>query len=568
MRTTSDAGACNEPRTRPLDLVAWPAVIFAVAFGAYVPSLRSGFTNWDDGEYVHTNPLLIGETRAERMAVLWPPWRPYFTEYAPFTHLTLLCDHYLGGRQFRAWPFHLTASVLHALNATLIFLIVRRIERGTMIAAAAALVFALHPVQVECVSWVSQRKTLVGTAFFLLSLLAYLQWRRDGGRWGRGSFWAWVSLTGFVAALFSKQHTVVLPAILVLYELTVAPVDETGIKARALRLLRTTPWWVMALMGVLLGWLGQEKAGALTRLPGGGGGAAYVATMLPVLWRYVLISILPGGPMSLNAMHGPPEFATFREWHPLAALLVSVLALSALAVLRPRRILFWAGWFLVALSPASNIIPLPILMAERYLYVSIAAVGVMVGMAVQTLWNGPKWAHRLAAVVALGLVAATYGLLTLHRQAVWQDSGPLWRDAVMRSPFSITVRNNLGEWYLQKQGVRQAEQQFRIVLNIQPTHPGGLVNMAKIVAERGRLLEAERMFQQALQYARMNDTRAVAHLGLALIAQKLYRDPRSELEHFEEALRWNRYIDQAPQIQQRIEELRRQLGQMPPSPIR
>jgi len=631
----------EQQRGRPAACSAWPrraavCAVFCVAFAVFTPSLRNDFTSWDDRQYIHRHPLLLDAPLSQRWSFLW---RPHFSEYAPVLHLSYWLDFLLGGArvtegqaeataegetsapgrpQLRPFVFHLSNVLLHSINAALACLVLWRLSGSGLLATVGALIFAVHPVQVESVAWLSQKKTLLATLFFFVAVLAYLRWRRNGGAWCYAG-----SLAAFAAGLLSKQSIVVLPACLLLYELilrdrqvalwrrcvvllSMLPLTvpyfgvvlfgtlaaKPGARSQWRRYLGVAlailPFFALAAAGVLIGKWGQDNVNALdTRWPGGGGPVAYFATMLPVLWQYALLMLLPGWPVRLNALHGPPGFTTLLAAQPLAATAATLLAVAALALWVTRRPrsgarwgVFWAAWFLVGLAPASNVIPLKILMGERYLYVSVLAFAALAGHAAATL--GSRARHR-AALVLPGAALVMLALGTWHRQAVWADSGTLWRDTVALSPRWATARNNLGEWYIKQGQSRKAEQQLRrVVDDLNPDNASALVNLGKIIGERAverrrrgapyeawRLArQAEQLFRRAAATATLDTARATAYLGLAVTQQLFYKDPTKELRDLQLSLQYDPRQPQAEAIRKRIVELRRRLGLMPPTPER
>src|SRR6059036_2943949 len=222
-----------EPVTRALTQrwVYWlvPVLVALVTFAAFLPALQNQFVNFDDDENFLDNPHYRG--------LGWSPlrwmWTTHQGHYIPLTWMTLGLDYLLWG--MNPFGYHLTSLLLHAANAVAFFFVVRRIlkralpspsERGHALAVSAgfaALVFAIHPLRVESVAWVTERRDVLSGLFYLSTILMYLQACERGTR-GRGGYW--LSVAVFVCALLSKSMVVNLPVVLLI--LDVYPLRRLG----------------------------------------------------------------------------------------------------------------------------------------------------------------------------------------------------------------------------------------------------------------------------------------------------------------------------------------------------
>src|SRR5438132_10554539 len=205
----------HEPMTQALTWrwVHWlvPALVALVTFVAFLPTLHNQFVNWDDVENFLDNPHYRG---LGWIQLRWM-WTTHLGHYIPLTWMTLGLDYLLWG--MNPLGYHLTNLLLHAANAVVFFFIVHRIltlalpgpaKRGHALAVAAgfaALVFAIHPLRVESVAWVTERRDVLSGLFYLSAILIYLR-ACEGGTRGRG--WYWLSVAAVVGALLSKSMVV------------------------------------------------------------------------------------------------------------------------------------------------------------------------------------------------------------------------------------------------------------------------------------------------------------------------------------------------------------------------
>src|SRR6266567_3148862 len=206
-----------------------PVLIALVTFAAFLPTLQNQFVNWDDDDNFLGNPHYRGLTWTH---LRWM-WTTHMGHYIPLTWMTLGLDYLLWG--MNPLGYHLTSLLLHAANAVVFFFVVRQLltralsspsERGDALALSAgvaALVFAIHPLRVESVAWVTERRDVLSGLFYLSAILVYLL-ACEGGARGRG--WYWLSVAVFVCALLSKSMVVNLPVVLLI--LDVYPLRRLG----------------------------------------------------------------------------------------------------------------------------------------------------------------------------------------------------------------------------------------------------------------------------------------------------------------------------------------------------
>jgi len=567
-------------------LLGWPAALCLVlgAVALYWPALGNGFVNWDDPAYIVENPLI---RRLDPVGLARMFGSIHYSDYLPVSLLSLALD-------YRFWSldplgYHLSAALLHGLNAVLLYLFFAPLGRRREVALAAAVLFLAHPVNVESVAWLSERKNLLALAFCLLSALAYR--RAVGGPSpspgdpaspgdndtpapevapgahtpaGLAVPWYVLSVALFVVALLAKAAAVVLPALLLLYELCLRRARPGG------AVLRLLPHGAAAALASAFTLVTQQAAGALA--VDYGGPWTIALTMARVLWRY-LVSL--AAPVGLNHRYPVDTVSNPLDLEVIAGVLaVGLLAAVAARDWRgSRRRAFGIAWFFACLLPVLNIVPIPILRADRYLY--FAAPGLFFALA-ETLgaWvlraGGAPGLKRRAGACAL-LAAALVGAfvpLTVARQRVWRDSLTLWRDNVTRDPAShvgyaglggalcevgrleegvaalqralalepryADARLRLARCYRRMGRASLAEGEIREVLRLQPRHPEALHTLGLIHSQAGRHREAEQAFRRALEL-RPDQPQMRANVGNALLRQGR---PAEAREEYLKALAW------------------------------
>lgn len=414
-------------------------LLVTAAFCLYGRLLRHEFMfNWDDEYYLIRNAAVQGFS--------WEHVRTVFSScyvgnYAPVQMLSYMLDYSLWG----LWPggYYLGNLLLHLANAALIYVVLIRFYRDRLLSLCAAAIFLLHPVQVETVAWISQRKTLLSLFFFLLAWLAYCRYR-DAGQ-GAGRFDYAVSLTALVLALLSKSVAVIFPVVLVLYDLCFLPVG------RRLAVKDKVPFIVVS--GVIAivsiysqqpvedGWMGQG-GGAVSIL---GSGWATFCTMATVFCRYVGMLVWPA---NLSLLYFPTIHRSFDGVVAAAALLLLFfVALGVWLFRKDRRAGFWFLFFWVGILPVSQIVPLITLMNDRYLYFPMVGAAALYGVAAAFLRDtftgrGCRYCSLVVSVPIVLLVP-----VSLQRVAVWQNPVAAWSDTVAKNPYIELPLHKLGEAY-------------------------------------------------------------------------------------------------------------------------
>jgi tetratricopeptide (TPR) repeat protein len=409
------------------------AVILLATLGVFGPSLGHDFLlNWDDPPYVTKNEVIRKFTWTNLKTVFSSF---YVGNYAPLQMVSYMVDHALWGMRPAGFIFGNIAC--HGTAGLLFYLLLRRFSLAAPAALAGTLLFLLHPVQVESVVWISQRKTVLAMVFYLLSFHGYLDWYRQRG--GGSSYI--LSLAAFAAALLTKSVAVVLPLTLLLHD------HCFGRERRQGKLfLDKIPYLLAALAVVVLALMSQSpeyNGGGRTGFHGGSLWATLL-TMLPIYVTYLRMLVWPSG---LSIVYAPPIRTTVD---PVVIASLVVLLLLAGGVLwayrRDRRLFFWLAAVPVGLLPVSQLVPLVTLMNDRYLYFPLLGVGASAAVLLdRALRTQP--ARRWLILAGCALVVVILAGISLQRSRVWQNSFLLWDDATTKQPTSGVAWLMYGELF-------------------------------------------------------------------------------------------------------------------------
>jgi len=497
-------------------------VVAGITLAATAPVLWAGFVNWDDPANILENAHIRG-FGTDRLTWMWSSrhlgvWEPagWMLKAAIFSAAGL-----------SSAAFHAVSWILHAINALLVFALIRRLlpmctsrrvsdVSCSVAAAGGALLFSVHPLRVECVAWASAQPYLLAAMCSFGAVLCYLQaGERGGARWRVASF------ALLIAALLSKPAAVALPAILLLID--IYPLGRLG---GAPGWLRAGVWLeklAFALPAVLVALyvaaeptsslLPRREVPALQRI--GFAGEAIGTLALKTVW-----------PIGLSPFHPLPE-RVGATTIALAAIAGAVLAVAAalLAWRRSPLAAFASAWFVLMLLPTLGLVRHgDHLVADRYAY--LAAVGLSLAASAALLHAGPIMVRVAAGAL---LLLAT---LTWRQSTIWNNSESLWRHALAIDSGNWLARNNLAAVLIQKGRLDEAAMHIDEALRLAPDYPDALIARGLIDERQGRVERAIESYRRAVDL--MPFHRAAVNLGAAL--QRIGRTNEAEAV-YREALR-------------------------------
>jgi tetratricopeptide (TPR) repeat protein len=469
----------------------------------FLPLIRAEFVNYDDPDYVTNNVHIRGMTGAN---IAWA-FGSLFIYWQPLTWLSYMADYELCG--LKAFGFHLTNLALHMVNSVVLFLFLKCVTRTYWRTLFVTLLFAIHPLHVETVAWISERKGVLSTLFWFLALAAYARYAK---RPGVGRYL--VVAVCFALGLMAKSMLVTLPFLLLLLDWwplrrfqssphsVVPPRAESNAavtrlpqKTLGFLLLEKLPLLALSVVSGVLAMLAQRKADALVTLQGLPF-ADRLANSLLGYGRYLIQTLWP---VDLVVFY--PRAERWMSWQVALAAAV-VLGLSALAFVwmrrRPHVFVGWF-WFLGTLVPVIGLMQVgDQAIADRYTYVPLVGLFILAAWEVTALvGTNPFWRNGLAGGgVAAAIVCAA---LTFRQARHWQSTQTLFEHAY----------------------------------RVDPDNPQVCAVVGSLRSAEGRYDDAIRLFEHALS-VNPNQSDAHVHLGLAL--EKLDK-PEEAAGHYLEAIR-------------------------------
>ena len=492
-------------------------------FLVFLPAVTFDFVNWDDNVYVYSNPLVLNGLSLRGVHAVFT--RIVEVNWIPLTFVSYQLDATLFGPGPAG--FHSTNIVLHSAATALLWIALARMTGCPGRSAAAMLLFAIHPLRVESVAWVSERKDVLSGFFLALSLYAYDRYCRDPVP--RRYLLVAVAM---LAGLLSKPILVTLPVLLLLLDawpLHRISVPGVGCPARcdgtaspyptlAFRkaIAEKLPLLVISLIFAAITMQSQAQAiQSEADMP-------FLEARLPnAVQAIVAYGQKTFWPTSLHVLYLHPGVATASGWLWLgyAASITGCIGLAAAAARVVPAVPIGCAWFLVSLLPVLGLVAQQGCQsyADRFTYVP------HIGLSIAIVWGTVELARQLrfphwVLPALLTAVASTFVILDQWQLFHWRDSISLWNHAIAIEPSSPTAHCHLGVALRDRGLHREAESHFRQALDADPGFLLAHNNLAAMLAARGNFAAARQQLEQAVRYPQ-RDAVTLTHLGTLFLAE-------------------------------------------------
>jgi tetratricopeptide (TPR) repeat protein len=498
----------------------------AVAIGgAYYNALGNGFV-FDDYLLVVDKPAI--RTSHSIWTVLSDPLS---LGYRPLRTFSYLLDYRIGGMQ--PWVFHLSNLLYHWVTACVVFLVALRLTNAPTVeeeqwrwrpAVLIALLWALHPVQTDAVTYIAGRRDILGGLCLFAGLWAYLRFRTSSssGRWRYG--WLLLSCLVYGLGILSKESVIVLPLLCWVYD-----VQQEGMMESLRR--RWMLYFIVLLLGAAVlwyfsGWMMlrtiQQAAWHGGSMPGN------FATVARIWVHYLSLMVYPHTLLADYSYDAFPVSQSLTEPEVLWALAtLGVVIAGVWGLTRWRSLCGYGGvWMLITILPISHIIPIQEIAAEHYLYVPLFGFCVMVGLLLDALCRAPI-EHSggvgvlrpvVGGVLVIALLSGAVARIAT-RNRDWLDEERLWSTTIQTAPRSARAHYNLAGVYKQQKRTQEAAREFSATLAVRPTHIGAIVGLGELAFEAGQYGQALYYVLQAQRIAPRN-ARAIYLLAWVRLALK------------------------------------------------
>ncbi len=447
-RTKKDTSVKKEQKNRTVKrkntqkvssntFIIWISVITVISLIVYSPSFTHETTNWDDDQYITNNPYLQDLSAKTLKKMFFSKERYFMGNYHPVSMLSLNIDYQIGGKdsdgKIKAWPFHFTAVMVHLFNTLLVFWLIYLLFSNFEIAVISSLLFGISTIHVESVSWVSERKDVLYTFFFLFSLVSYVKYIKSKSK----KFYI-LSLFLFLLSLLSKGQAVSLA-------ITIIAIDYL-FNRKHLKIdviIEKLPFLIFALLFGIDAILAQKSGNAIHDISdyelykrigiAGYGFSQYIIKLI--------------APLDLSAIYPYPDiiYRTIptKYWLLMIPSLAIVLALFYYYK-KNRQITFAIAFYTINIFLLLQLIPVgSAIMADRYAYIPSIGFFIFVALAYVNLKS--RYPDSKKIIISIFVLYSIFiSVMTFNRTLVWENSMTLWNDTVKKSPKAVVAWNNRG----------------------------------------------------------------------------------------------------------------------------
>ena len=506
----------NQDKNQEYHFLLICACLVAAILAVYRPVYNYEFVKYDDDTYVTDNTNI--QSGLNWKSAYWAFTAGYESNWHPVTWLSHALDYQLFGSW--AGGHHLTNVLFHILNAIILFYVLMRMTGAIWPSAFVAAIFALHPLHVESVAWVAERKDVLSTFFWLLTMWAYIRYVENPRLWRYLT-----TFVLFVLGLMSKPMLVTVPFVLLLLDFW-----PLGRKISWRLLTEKIPFFICSFVSCVVTFIVQRSSGTMADIESFGltirinnAIVSYIMYIIKMFWPSRLAVLYP------YASNGPSAAKVV-----ISGLVLLLISIYFIFLARRNRFLAvgWL-WYLGTLVPVIGLVQVGLqAMADRYTYMTLTGLLIIIAWSVKEFV--PKWRHRNLILTFLAVVVLAALVLTSSRQLrYWKNSLVLFKHALQVTENNYIIRNNyatclgeigrldeaieqfnellkfkpdfseaqnnLGYALLLTGNTQQAIEHFRLAIKYRPASPEAYFNLAAAMKKQGRLEEAISCYKQALE---------------------------------------------------------------------
>lgn len=484
--------------------------LFVLTAVAFEQALFNDFVRIDDTGYVTENPHI--KSGINYGSVIWAFGSTYASNWHPLTWLSHMLDHSLFGLD--PWGHHLTSLLFHIVNALLLFWILYKLTGSIGASSFIAFVFALHPLRVESVVWISERKDVLSAFFWMLTLAAYIRFvKRPGiGRYG-------LVFAAFALGLTAKPMLVTLPFVLLLLDYW--PLNRLKVSA----VYEKIPLFLLAAISCAITYYAQQASGSVIQIE-----------KLPFLFRLFNAVISYAGyiakmfyPVDLAVLYPYPIGQTTVMKFVLCLLFLVIVSIIILSIPKKRFLLVGWLWYLGTLVPVIGLIQVGgQAMADRYTYLPSIGILIIIVFSIKDLFaeRHHKMLKVPACVILLILLLCTRNQVTL-----WRDSITLYEHTLSVTKNNFVIHNWMGSALTSQDRIDEAIGHFQKSIKIMPKYSKSHYNMGIALQKDSRLPEALEQFR-IVERLDPEHYKALNNIGVVLQGQSKYTEA---IEYYKKA---------------------------------
>ncbi len=457
-------------------------ILLLITALTFIHSLSNGFVDWDDFEYIANNAYLRDLSFNGIIKIFS---ESYFSNYHPFTTLTYAIEYQLSGLNPKV--FHFTNYLLHLINTFLVFELFRHISKKPEIPFISALIFAVHPMHVESVAWISERKDLLYTLFYITSLIFWIKYIKSDFQ--KKKYYL-LSFLLFLFSLMSKAAAVVLPLILLLFNYFLIK------KITYKDILKIAPFLLLSLVFGIITLLLQQKAISNLNIT-----FSLFNRILLVVYSVYFYLIKFFVPCNFSTLHIYPKIENdiLPLIYYIAPIVILIVIISIFFIKKDLKhiVIFGILFFIINLILVLQIIPVGnAIVAERYTYVPYIGLSYIISEIYIRLYE----LKYKKIIVAIGIIFVSFLIVTtFHQNKVWRDDISLWTKAIESNPDNIIAYNKRG---VAKAGIKDfsgAIIDFNKAISVDADFGDSYYNKGNAYREKGNYAKAINYYDKAIE---------------------------------------------------------------------
>ncbi|MBN4049155.1 tetratricopeptide repeat protein [archaeon AH-315-M20] len=506
----------------------WKLGIILLLFTINIISYANIFSNefvWDDHIFILDNPDIRSFSNIHL----------FFSKdvdglYRPLRTLHYTFIYSIAGKN--EFLYHLNSFLLHAVISILVFFIIYEIINKKNISLLSALIFAAHPIHTGRVTNITGSFDLLGIFFMLFSFYLYIKYSKLNDK-----KYFLFSLLFFVLAIFSSEEAIILPLIILLYEFVFnrEKFSKKLIKNNIIK--NYSPYFIIAILYIILRFFILGIRGRMQEYLAGN----FFLTMLTMLKVYIYYIYLLIFPINLTLFYDIEPVSSLFDFKVIFSFLFLLILFIIVIKYYKNRILFFSVfWFFIALIPMSNILPLQIFMAERYLYVPSIGFSLLLSYTLFSIYNFKLKDKKMmkilknVIIIFIILLLSFYVVRTIDRNNDWKDNLTLWGKTVETNPNNSKAHDNLGFTYDRAGDTKKALVEFEKSVELMPNNFRALANLGVAYAKLKRYNESLEVLQKSIKIRQYHKT----YDKLGLVYVELGQEDKA-IEQFNKAIKIN-----------------------------
>ncbi len=492
------------------------AILVISVLAVYSSATRNGFTNWDDPDYVNENDLI--RSLDNKHIEMFFTTKSVVGNYHPLTVMSLAIDYKTAynpkTHQLDAAVFHRTSVIFHLLNSLLVFLFIYiLLKKKWFPALFVALIFAVHPMHVESVAWISERKDVLYVFFFLLALIAYLKYLHSAKY-----FWLVITFIAFVASTLSKAVAVTLPVVLIFIDYY----SDNSISIR--RWIEKIPFLIVAVYVGIMAIQSQSVQGAVSTIEA----MPLYYRILAGCYGFFFYLIKFFAPFDLSAYYPYPVSFLHRTlelpfyYHLLPWAVLTSCITAGLLLRKSKEILFGLAFYIITMALVLQFFTVgSAIVAERYSYLSYIglALAVYAGLGYLVQKSGST------RYLFIGIAVAFILLLMVKTNAqvkIWKNNETLWTNVINIHPRAEVAYKNRGNYYAREANdLAKAMKDYEILMQLGTKDAGAWSNIGNIYGLNNDFINARNAYARSIQYNPLN-AKVYQNRGNIYAQQKIF----------------------------------------------